>query len=411
MNINNLFTKSSSIEDNDRNKKFSFSEYCNKEEEREKEKEKFYKYSEKKDYVYIENYVFFTGEEGNKEEDECSGSYLFFSEEDKSLGSYIFEKETIKDIKDDFGEETKIVYQIVKEKFGTFNFRLFIFFDSFERAHTFDFDSIDFEKEMETIISNKYTHKNEFFQYGFSKNSNKKNFEDSYLFHQHLYKINEDKKETKKEIKWSTYRSFTLNKEDILYWLDLDTLILRTHTYYRVFNLDIITLLKNPPKQLKAIRKLQNYHRYYIAKNLDRYNYLSSKAVEEIDDITKIHRLSHAERMYTRLETNLNEQVNRLEVDRENNSNFINGIILGILAVLGIFGVFSSIFSIIKDIGEVKEIIETELTKTEDKEYLMDIYTTLEKQPYGEGITLIFYIFLAFFTGFILQKIYSSKFR
>lgn len=418
--------------------KYSFAEYSNKI-KKNIELTKIKELTENYKYLYIENYIFFTGRNNLFNDEELIGEY--------SIHENIKFNDSLKIVENSFKnkltENSKFFYQIIFERFGTVNFRLFVCLNDEEIASNFDFDKVDFEDEVEEIINNIYKEEEKssfnlinkklnsscyleknIFKYGFSTNSNKESFQDSYLFHQHLYKINKSSENYKPSIKWSTYKSFILDLKNILFWLDLDTLVLRTHTYYRVFGLDIINLIHETKLKLKYTRKLQNRHRYFIGLNLDRYHFLGTKAVEYLDELEKVHRLDNSEKLYTRLETNLNEQVNKLEVDRENNINFINGCILGILTVLGIFGVFSSIFAIIKDTKEINKIINKENYATvweeiknttqiieetkQENESIFNIFDILQSSSYGGEITLTFFTFLSIFLIFIIIRIYSA---
>ncbi len=385
--------------------KYSFAEYSNeiKEEKEELIKKSITEYK----YLYVENYIFFTGRNDLFNDEDLIGEYSIHENIKPNDLLEITEKSFKNKLESNFTENCKFFYQIIFERFGTINFRIYVCFNDVNTFRSFNFDEIDFENETNEIIKSAYSSREEknIFKYGFSKSSNKKNLQDSYLFHQHLYKINRSFKNEEPTIKWSTYKSFNLDLENILFWLDLDTLVLRTHTYYRVFGLDIINLLNETKLKLKYTRKLQNRHRYFIGLNLDRCHFLGTKAVEYLDELEKVHRLDNSEKLYARLEANLNEQVNKLEVDRENNINFINGCILGILTVLGIFGVFSSIFAIIKDSKEINKI--TKATE-QGNESIFNIFDILQSSSYGGEITLTFFTFLSIFLIFIIIRIFSA---
>lgn len=314
--------------------------------------EKYFSEWDSRKYLYVENYIFFLGHNAGMGFSGDEVGEVVILEKWFNL----FEQQAKERLALYCGD-FKIKPLLVKEIFGTINLRLYISCSNEINFDSFDFEDILTEKGSFEKLMEVFQNKDDIdFFHGFTKLIENKFEQHNYLFHQHLYQvgrldsidIKEASASNKPEVAWSSY-SFSknhINIDDISFWIDFDTYILRIKTLYEVFSLNIISILhflrnKNEVLDLKGSRKLLTHFRFFIAYADYRSNHFTVRSGRAFRSIAQKHLLDLSKEKYLKIENNLDSELKNFEFLEEDSQSKKIQYLLMIITILSTISILS----------------------------------------------------------------------
>lgn len=321
---------------------------------------------------YIENVSFFISHSVNISNKELRASSIFQSDDDQA---YIY------DIKDDklivelnnilaegkIGNISIDNISLTLSRFGICNLRISCSSNEAINADNFSFDNqlakvyeelLKFFKEQgiitkdndkKTLRSNVYKTFVKFLEKigVITTCADMKTFfervdpDSRYLYHQHIAESN-----SKSSIEWSVYKYHSADVP--IEYLDLDSMLLERNVLYYVFSRCYISLLNSKKlNNLKTIQELLNINRRTLAEHELLLHELESNYFEKFHDDSPKHRLDESEKLYERLENNIEHLSEQMEDERRHQDSIAIERVFLVLALIGLVSVITGLLALL----------------------------------------------------------------